>query len=143
MSWVVTPRVVNPGALIELQRPSPAKVPALTEVTVQMLGVAFVQVYPASTVQEEAQPSPLVVLPSSHVSEPSFLPFPHFWQTLGLAPLQVNPLSIAHVLEHPSPSSTLPSSHASVPENTTPSPQVETQEVSSPEAAGAEVPDGH
>jgi len=35
-----------------------------------------VQVYPASAVQTAEQPSPLITLPSSHVSAPTGMPSP-------------------------------------------------------------------
>src|SRR5581483_1038974 len=59
------------------------------------------------------QPSPLVVLPSSHVSPTSTIPFPHTsnWQAA----------------EQPSPPTVLPSSHCS-PLPTTPSPHVASAE---------------
>jgi hypothetical protein len=53
--------------------------------------------------QEAEQPSPGVVLPSSHCSAPSFVPLPQL------------PLSLWQVAEQPSPGVVLPSSHCSAP----------------------------
>src|SRR5688572_23911302 len=60
------------------------------------------------------QPSPFVLLPSSHCSPASSLPSPHFGSGGG-------GVSVMHVAEQPSPFVLLPSSHCS-PASSLPSP---------------------
>src|SRR5512140_1421154 len=74
------------------------------------------QRYPVSMVHDPEQPSPDMVLPSSHPSPPSTLPSPHL--TTGHAQsfpgTQVQPAALdLQSAEQPSPSFWLPSSHTS------------------------------
>src|SRR6478736_375677 len=78
-----------------------------------------VQVKPASTVHVSEQPSPLVVLPSSHASCGNFRPSPH---TAEHVPPEHCGSSV-QVGEQPSYGIRLPSSHCSKP-SLTESPQV-------------------
>lgn len=68
-----------------------------------------------SGTQVALQPSPEIVLPSSHCSGACVTPLPQTWlkvQTLGL-PAQVKPLSTVQLEVQPSPAAALPSSHGS------------------------------
>src|SRR5688500_101465 len=82
------------------------------------------QRYPASISQFASQPSPLVVLPSSHSSEPLILLSPHAcsrvqgWPATG----HTNDVFCTQVELQPSSSTVLPSSHCSTPLTRTPSP---------------------
>ncbi len=73
------------------------------------------------------QPSPLLVLPSSHCSLPSITPSPHLTtgQTHNWPGVQTQPAPLVlQSAEQPSPSFVLPSSHTSPSEGwTMPSPQ--------------------
>src|SRR5262245_58244133 len=60
------------------------------------------------------QPSPAVVLPSSHCSVPATFPSPH-WVAWQAPCAHVQPHSISQPDEQPSPPEVLPSSHCSLP----------------------------
>ncbi len=76
--------------------------------------VSLVHPHPDSTRQLALHPSPLMVLPSSHLSLPASLESPQLvLQTLGCAAVQLYPHSTAHPALQPSPSAVLPSSHPS------------------------------
>src|SRR5580700_4722019 len=81
--------------------------------------VTFVQLHPDSIVQVELQPSPEVVLPSSHCSPGNTSPSPH--TAVHVPPVQCG--SMVHVGEQPSYGMVLPSSHSSEP-SLMPSPHV-------------------
>jgi hypothetical protein len=72
------------------------------------------QVHPNSTVQEELQPSPFKVLPSSQASPPILLPSPQIGEQVSetevVPPDQTHPVSLAQLLLHPSPEAVFPSS---------------------------------
>jgi hypothetical protein len=84
---------------------------------------------PHSTKQLDEHPSPLSVLPSSHVSVPTTLLSPHTGVNVLLShtgKVEVQPGSISQALLHPSFGTVLPSSQASL-DAFTPSPQLITQ----------------
>ena len=78
-----------------------------------------VQEYPDSTVQEDEQPSPDEVFPSSQASDPALLPFPQSFVQVSAVivepPVQVYPDSTVQVDEQPSPEEVFPSSQVSDP----------------------------
>src|SRR5205085_11965887 len=70
------------------------------------------------------QPSPSMVLPSSHVSPPVTMESPQFAEQTDGSPAQEKPGSSKQKESQPSRSPLPPSSHSSEPE-TTPSPQID------------------
>src|SRR5699024_6492709 len=84
-------------------------------------GVVSVQVKPASVVQLGEQPSPAIVLPSSHSSVPPGRMTPSPQTATQVPPEQLG--SFVQLAVQPSKGMRLPSSHCSVP-STVPLPQV-------------------
>jgi hypothetical protein len=82
----------------------------------------FGQLAPLSIWHVDEQPSPLIVLPSSHCSFPVTTPSPHKGAHGLAGTRQIHPGSVMQVDEQPSPLVVLPSSHSSVP-SSTPLPQ--------------------
>lgn len=73
------------------------------------------QLNPVSTLQLQSQPSLLLVLPSSHFSEPTIFLSPQTGEHLEGVPLQSQPVSFWQKQSQPSPLTLLPSSHVSLP----------------------------
>ena len=86
------------------------------------------QLYPTSTTHELSQPSPLLLLPSSHVSPGEItIPSPQIGSQVSAEevepPVQDQPVSTTQFESHPSPVAVFESSHASAP-ILKPSPQI-------------------